>query len=157
MATYRKPLKDINGNFIIPAMTGDQTEWIQTGDIADGAVTSDKIDFTTQTYLPTVASGFSNSPNHQLIIYKWGKICFITGQVVPNSTPISVSYKIFATIDNTAFRPAENMPCVLVTNDGGYTITGNIRQNGDIVILGQSGSISSITSSFQIGCLYMTL
>lgn len=44
MATYRKPLKDINGNFIIPAMTGDQTEWIQTGDIADGAVTKDKID-----------------------------------------------------------------------------------------------------------------
>lgn len=134
-----------------------QDEAVTTAKIASGAVTSDNIDFTTQTYSPTIASGFSNSPNHQLIIYKWGKICFITGQVVPNSTPLSVSYKIFATIDNVAFRPAENMPCVLVTNDGGYTITGNIRQNGDIVILGQSGSISSITSSFQIGCLYMTL
>lgn len=48
MATYRKPLKDIDGNFIIPAMTGDQTEWIQTGDIADGAVTSEKLDYTTK-------------------------------------------------------------------------------------------------------------
>lgn len=47
MATYRKPLKDINGDYIIPAMTGDQTEWVQTGDIADGAVTADKIDFST--------------------------------------------------------------------------------------------------------------
>lgn len=47
MATYRKPLKDIDGNFIIPAMTGDQTEWVQTGDIADGAVTAGKIDFST--------------------------------------------------------------------------------------------------------------
>lgn len=46
MATYRKPLKDIDGNFIIPAMTGDQTEWVQTGDIADNAVTRDKIDLT---------------------------------------------------------------------------------------------------------------
>ncbi|MCR5353466.1 MAG: hypothetical protein K6D98_04095, partial [Clostridiales bacterium] len=43
MATYRKPLKDIDGNFIIPAMTGDQTEWVQTGDIADNAVTHDKL------------------------------------------------------------------------------------------------------------------
>lgn len=47
MATYRKPLKDIDGNFIIPAMTGDQTGWVQNGDLADGAVTADKIDFTT--------------------------------------------------------------------------------------------------------------
>ena len=43
MATYRKPLKDIDGNFIIPAMTGDQTEWVQTGDIADGAITPAKL------------------------------------------------------------------------------------------------------------------
>ena len=47
MATYRRLLKDGDGNTIIPAMTGDQTEWIQTNDIADEAVTSDKIDFTT--------------------------------------------------------------------------------------------------------------
>lgn len=47
MATYRKRLKDKDGNTIIPAMAGDQTEWIQTGDIADEAVTSDKIDWTT--------------------------------------------------------------------------------------------------------------
>lgn len=47
MATYRKPLKDVDGNFIIPAMTGDQTGWIQTGDIADNAVTAPKINWTT--------------------------------------------------------------------------------------------------------------
>lgn len=47
MATYRRPLKDINGDYIIPAMTGDQTEWVQTGDLADSAVTADKIDFST--------------------------------------------------------------------------------------------------------------
>lgn len=33
MATYRKPLKDINGNFIIPAMTGDQTGWVKPADL----------------------------------------------------------------------------------------------------------------------------
>lgn len=43
MATYRKPLKDIDGNTIIPAMTGDQTGWVQTGDLANGAVTANKI------------------------------------------------------------------------------------------------------------------
>lgn len=47
MATYRRQLKDENGNNIVPVMSGDQTEWIQTGDIADEAVTADKIDFTT--------------------------------------------------------------------------------------------------------------
>ena len=44
MATYRKPLKDIDGNFIIPAMTGDQTGWVQNGDLADGAATGAAIE-----------------------------------------------------------------------------------------------------------------
>lgn len=64
MATYRKPLKDINGDFIIPAMTGDQTGWVQTGDIADGAVTSGKIDFTLEAGTITIPEGSSvNSIN----------------------------------------------------------------------------------------------
>ena len=36
MATYRKPLKDINGDFIIPAMTGDQTGWVKPADLENG-------------------------------------------------------------------------------------------------------------------------
>lgn len=63
MATYKKQLKDKDGNTIYPdvgidldqAIYGsDPTEtisdpepWIDTGDIKDSAVTSDKIDFTT--------------------------------------------------------------------------------------------------------------
>lgn len=47
MATYRKPLKDIDGNFIIPAMTGDETGWIQTGDLADNSVTKAKLNMST--------------------------------------------------------------------------------------------------------------
>lgn len=43
MATYRKPLIDNNGDHIIPAMTGDQTKWVKTGDLDDESVTIAKI------------------------------------------------------------------------------------------------------------------
>lgn len=44
MATYRKILKDKDGNNIIPALVGDGTEWVNTADIADGAVTPSKLE-----------------------------------------------------------------------------------------------------------------
>ena len=43
MATYRKRLRNRNGDFIIPALNGDETGWIQTNDVADGAITTGKI------------------------------------------------------------------------------------------------------------------
>lgn len=43
MATRRKPLIDENGDYIIPAMTGDQTKWVKTGDLDDESVTIAKI------------------------------------------------------------------------------------------------------------------
>ena len=46
MATYRKLLKNRAGDTIIPVLSGDQSKWVQTGDLADGAVTPSKIDFT---------------------------------------------------------------------------------------------------------------
>lgn len=63
MATYRRQLKDENGNNIVPVMSGDQTEWIQTGDIADEAVTADKIDFTTSWPLGEVTFSLSDGGN----------------------------------------------------------------------------------------------
>jgi len=47
MATYRKPLYDNEGNIIIPAMTSDQTGWVETDDIADGAIDSSKLNIDT--------------------------------------------------------------------------------------------------------------
>lgn len=62
MATYKKQLQDKDGNTIYPDVgidldnvvygdnptaPGTVTPWITTDDIQDGAVTSDKIDFTT--------------------------------------------------------------------------------------------------------------
>lgn len=43
MATYRKRLRNRNGDFIIPALNGDETGWIQTNDVADEAITTSKI------------------------------------------------------------------------------------------------------------------
>lgn len=67
MATYKKQLQDKDGNTIYPdvgidldnVVYGDDpttpttvTPWVNTDDIQDGAVTSDKIDFTTFTISP---------------------------------------------------------------------------------------------------------
>lgn len=43
MTTYRKKLLDKDGNTIIPALAGDETGWVNTADLADGSVISDKL------------------------------------------------------------------------------------------------------------------
>ena len=77
MATYRKPLKDIDGNFIIPAMTGDQTGWIQTGDIADNAVTAPKINWTTA----GATQILTGEDLHDVKFLKPGKYCARTNAI----------------------------------------------------------------------------
>lgn len=47
MTTYRKRLKDKNGDTIIPALSGDETKWIKNSDIGDEVVKSDNIDWAT--------------------------------------------------------------------------------------------------------------
>lgn len=76
MATYKKQLQDKDGNTIYPdvgidldnVVYGDDpttpgavTPWIDTDDIQDGAVTSNKIDFTTYENVTIVVGGITST------------------------------------------------------------------------------------------------
>ena len=61
MATYRKKLLDKDGNTIIPALAGDETGWVNTGDIADEAVTTAKIDDGSVTVAKLAQNAASNA------------------------------------------------------------------------------------------------
>jgi hypothetical protein len=96
---YRKQLKDKNGNVVYP-----DVGVLGTYNIADGAVTSDKIDYTTldTSNIPlssvtlstifTPATGFSISPNSR--VFRIGSIYFgyvgIVGTVPAGSTSATV-------------------------------------------------------------------
>lgn len=116
MTTRRKPLIDENGDYIIPAMTGDQTKWVKTGDIDDGAVTADKIDFTTMessaempnidcnfgklhicTRIATAQQGYAVQVSAEIPneFYGYGKICFYSCTPTWNNSSINKTYSVW--------------------------------------------------------------
>ena len=70
MATYRKRLRNRNGDFIIPALNGDETGWIQTNDVADGAITNAKIDWSSMEHWSIVLPEDKTVSNTSAYQYK---------------------------------------------------------------------------------------
>lgn len=124
MATYRKPLKDIDGNTIIPAMTGDQTEWVQTGDLADSAVTADKIDFSTMDagfnrYVTTDQTATAGTQN---VIKLGGSIGTDSGVTYNSNTGVFTIQKagwwVFSGGVGGAVSAATTVTATITINDG---------------------------------------
>lgn len=134
MATYRKILKDKDGNNIIPALAGDETGWVNTADIADGAVDATKIDWSgTNGVIKTVSD---QSGNRTAIYFGDGTMIVkrkVTGTSAIDTAVGSLYYtEIPASNDYWALAPASNPDFVAqpvvsysVYSSGQYMWIGN--------------------------------
>lgn len=121
MATYRKRLRNRNGDFIIPALNGDETGWIQTGDVADGAITGAKI--------ASEAISLTDMPAHSAGVTRY-KISRVGNSVVINLNAIWLN-----SITKDTWVDLGSLP------SGLYPSSANDEPCGSAMLLNDSGNV----------------
>ena len=146
MATYRKRLLNRNGDFIIPALNGDETGWIQTNDVADGAITSAKagaLETVSLSNYITASSGFTFTDRG---CKRFGKIVFlrftVAGTIGTGETNVGTCSSRFTDAFYGAGRTAAweqtNRPANILLIPGGnariYSVASNTSSDFTVVL-----------------------
>lgn len=146
MATYKKQLKDQNGDNIIPALgtatvTGTNIDWSTMGESA------------ACTYATNYAA---RSSDPALMVFKLGKIVVLTG-VAQNTVQRSFGdywYEEKVATVPEGFRPAENYSGGLHRGSGAFIYRTYVKTNGDLGYTQANQGTGTSGASFGAGSFF---